>query len=115
MKLQDSGFHIFLSSGNQRGNGKKIADELGIEFSLANSALEKSQIWNSIDPAKSVAIGNARIDIGLFGKSRISILTLQSEGIHVGALQYADILIPSICDALDLFLEPDRLLATMKA
>lgn len=112
--LQSLGFRILLCSGDQRGNGQKIADELGIEFFSANDAAAKKTIWKMLDGEKSIAIGNARIDIGLFENAQISILTLQDEWVHVWALAHADILIPSINNALDLFIDRDRFIATMK-
>ena len=56
----------------------------------------------------------ARIDIETFKHAKISILTLQSEGIHVDVIPFADIIVPSVIDALDLFIDKDSLIATMK-
>lgn len=113
-KLRELGFEIILFTGDQRGNGQSLCDELGIGFKKEKSLEEKEQYFLEYDPETTAAIGNARIDIGKFRHAKLSIATLQSEGIHTGILEYVDIIVPNICDALDLFLDPDALVATMR-
>ncbi len=113
-RLRDLGFKIILFTGNQRGNADQLCGELGIEFVVAKTAAEKEEQMLKLEIAKCVAIGNARIDIGTFKHAKLSILTLQAEGIHTGALEHADIIVPSINDALDLLLNKDSLCATMR-
>jgi soluble P-type ATPase len=67
-----------------------------------------------LDCKRCAAIGNARIDIGTFKHAKLAIMTLQAEGIHAGAIKYAHIILPSIIDALDLFLNPNSLCATLR-
>lgn len=110
----DYGFQIVLLSGDQRGNGSQIAEELGIKFHKAKSQAEKEQICLEYDCDKLAAIGNARIDIGTFKQAKLAIATLQGEGIHTAIIPHIDIIVPSIANALDLFLDPDTLKATMK-
>ena len=113
-KLRELGFEIVLFTGDQRGNGQSLCDELGIGFKKAKSLEDKEKYFLEYDPETTAAIGNARIDIGKFRHAKLSIATLQSEGIHIGILEYVDIIVPNICDALDLFLDPDALIATMR-
>jgi len=37
-----------------------------------------------------------------------------AKGIHAGILKYIDIIVPTINDALDLFIDPNALIATMR-
>jgi soluble P-type ATPase len=74
----------------------------------------KSCFFLENDIETTAAIGNARIDIGKFKHAKLSIATLQSEGIHTGILPYVDIIVPNINDALDLFIDSDALIATMR-
>lgn len=113
-KLKAMGMRIVLLSGDQRGNAPKIAQDLGIEFKKAGSAQEKEQAVLNLDSRHLVAIGNARIDIGMFKHATLSIATLQGEGIHLGILNHVDILVTSISDALDLLIDGDSLTATLK-
>jgi len=114
-KLRKLGFEIFILTGDARGNAKKIANELNVNYLIAINSREKAKIMKTLNPKECVAIGNARIDIGMFKNAKIRILTLQAEGIHAKAIPYVDIIIPSILDALDLFIDKNSFLATMKS
>lgn len=113
-KLKVMGIRIILCSGDQWGNAKAIAQDLGIELQVAGTSEEKERVILSLNSGSIVAIGNARVDIGLFKHAKLSIATLQGEGIHAGILPHVDILVTSINDALDLLLDEDALKATMK-
>ena len=113
-KLKELGFKIILFTGNQRGTADKLCGDLGIKFKVTPTGAEKESEMLKLDTSKCVAIGNARIDIGTFKHAKLSILTLQAEGIHVKTLEHIDIIVPSILDALDLFLNKDTLPSTLK-
>ncbi len=114
IELHKSGFDIYLLSGDQRGNAEKICTELNIHFHKATSSQEKEDFVKSLKTKNTVAIGNARIDIGMFKVSKLSIGTLQEEGIHVEILKHIDILVKNIHDAFDLLLDEDSFKATMR-
>ncbi len=113
-KLQRLGFRVILFSGDQRGTAGKICSNLGIELRLTPTGREKEREMLKLDFKKCASIGNARIDLGTFKHAKLSIITLQAEGIHARAIEHADIIVPSINDALDLFLNPDSLCATLR-
>ncbi|MEK7672932.1 MAG: hypothetical protein AAB373_03535 [Patescibacteria group bacterium] len=113
-QLKILGFRIVLLSGDVRGNAKIIADNLEIELIVAKNSAEKEQAILGLEPETCVSIGNARIDIGTFKQAKISIVTVQAEGIHAEVLQYADIVVPSIGAALNLFLDKEAFIATMR-
>jgi len=114
-KLKEKGIDVILFTGDQRGNAENVCNELGIDFKKAGSEKEKEKFFLELDTEKTAAIGNARIDIGKFKHAKLSIATLQAEGIHTGILQHVDIIVPNINDALDLFIDSDSLEATMRA
>lgn len=113
-QLKNLGINVILFSGDHRGNGQEMSDELGIVFKKAGSQEEKEKLFLELDTEKTAAIGNARIDNGKFKHAKLSIATLQAEGIHTGILKYVDIIVPNINDALDLFIDSSSLEATMR-
>ena len=115
-KLKELGYKIFLLTGNQRGNAGELCHELGIDFKVAKTSDEKEAITKEfINSSKGVvSIGNARIDIGTFKDAKVRIGTLQAEGIHTGIIEYIDILVPSLINALDLLIDEDTFNATMR-
>jgi soluble P-type ATPase len=79
-QLKNLGFKIYLFTGDQRGNARDLARDTGIEVQIATSAEEKESLTQKLDVDKTVAIGNARIDIGTFKHTKLRIATLQAEG-----------------------------------
>jgi len=112
-KLKDH-FTFFLFSGDTRGNGKRIADELGINFVRAGTGEEKKKQLMKLDPNRCVSIGNGLIDLEITKLAKLGIVTLQAEGVHIQTLLAADIVFPNINDALDLFIDEKRLIATLR-
>jgi len=76
--------------------------------------LEKEEAMKNLNSQTTAAIGNARIDIGTFKHAKLSIATLQSEGIHAEILKYVDVVVSSINDALDFFIDKNTFSATMR-
>ena len=113
-KLSKKEFRLILVSSDQRGNAENIAKQLGVEFRIAKTLEEKQSFMQSLNSETVVAIGNSRVDIGLFSKAKLSIATLQAEGIHPEIIKHVDIIVPSIIDAFNLLLDEDTLCSTMK-
>jgi len=113
-QLKDSGFKIYLISGNGRGDVEEIARKLDLEFMEAKTSEAKEKIALSLNNGKCVAIGNGRIDIGLFKNAKLRIATLQDEGIHTGILEYIDIIVPSIESAFKILLDVKAFEGTMR-
>lgn len=114
LKLKELGYKLFLFTGDLRGNAAILADKIGVEVQLATNTEEKEALTKKLDVNKTVAIGNARIDIGTFSSTKLRIATLQAEGIHADILKYVDVIVPSINDALDLLIDPNIFNATMR-
>jgi len=114
VKLKQMGFNLYLFTGDQRGNAIDLASEISIKVQKATTSDEKEALTMKLETEKTVAIGNARIDIGTFKSCKLRIGTLQAEGIHTEILPYIDILVPSINDALDLLINSDVFNATMR-
>ncbi len=113
-RIQMLGVNLVMISSDQCGTAKNLALSSGISYYEASNSREKEDILLSLGSKNVAAIGNARIDIGLFVQSVVSVATLQSEGIHKDIIDHVDVIVPSINDALDFFLDEDTFIATMK-
>ena len=113
-KLKALEINVVLFTGDQRGTAADLCKEYGIDFVRTKSGLEKEEAMKKYDSETTAAIGNARIDIGTFKHAKVSIATLQSEGIHSGIINSVDVIVPSINDALDFFIDTDTFSATMR-
>jgi len=108
--IKQKGLRVVLFSGDTRGNAEKLAGELDIEFIRAGTAEEKGAEISKLDSETCAAIGNGLIDV-----AKLAIVTLQAEGIHTKALLAADVVVPSINDALDLLIDENSLIATLRS
>jgi len=113
-EIQNVGFNVLFFTGNTRNDADELAAQLGIEWQLAKSATDKRDLALKLNPETCAAIGDGLIDIELMKVVKLGIVTLQSEGVHVQTLFAADIVIPTINDALDLFIDSQRLIATLR-
>ncbi len=105
---------ILLFSGDTQGTAADIAKELQIELRLTPDAEAKAAAARTLHPETAATIGNGLIDLELFRTVRLRILTIQAEGAHPQTLLASDVITNSILDALDLFLKPKRLIATIR-
>jgi soluble P-type ATPase len=62
----------------------------------------------------TVSIGNGCNDVSMLRESAIGICVLGREGASPEALTASDVVVPTINDALDLLLKPQRLRATLR-
>lgn len=113
-KLNKQGFKIVFFTGNTRGDADDIANELGIDWAEAQTGTAKKAEAEKLDPETCASIGNGLIDLELMKTVKLSVVTLQAEGVHVQTLLASDIVTPTINDALDLFIDPQRLVATLR-
>jgi soluble P-type ATPase len=113
-KLKGMGFNIIFFTGNTRGDADEIAADLGIEWKLAKNGQDKKAEAEKLNPSTCASIGNGLIDLELMRVVRLRIVTLQAEGVHIQTLLNSDIVVPTINDALDLFLDEQRLIATLR-
>lgn len=107
-------YKLILLSGNTRGGADQLASELGIQFIETKTGAEKQQVAKDLDPITCAAIGNGLIDLELIETAHLGIVTMQGEGVHIKTLLAADIVVPSVNDALDLFIDRNRLIATLR-
>jgi len=112
--IKELGFQIVFFTGNTRNDADSLAADLGIAWKLAKSAEDKKQLALEMEPETCASIGNGLIDAELMKAVKLRIVTLQAEGIHVQTLLNSDIVIPTINDALDLFIDEQRLIATLR-
>jgi soluble P-type ATPase len=63
----------------------------------------------------TAAIGNGRNDRAMLRAARLAIAVVQQEGACAEALAAADLVVPSVGAALDLFLHPLRLKASLRS
>ena len=109
------GIKFMLFTGNTRNDADEIAHDLDIDWKQASNAIEKRNLARSMNPDTCASIGNGRIDLELMEVVKLGIAVLQAEGVHTRTLLACDLVVPTINDALDLFIDQDRLIASLRS
>jgi soluble P-type ATPase len=113
-KIKHLGIKALFFTGNTRNDADELAASLGIEWKLAKSAEDKRDLALELEPGTCASIGNGLIDHELMKTVKLRIVTLQAEGVHIQTMRNSDIVVPTINDALDLFIDEQRLIATLR-
>jgi len=75
----------------------------------------KARYVRGLGASRVACIGNGRNDRLMLSAARLGVAVVQAEGAAAETLAVADLVVYSINDALDLFLQPRRLIASLRA
>ena len=117
MLLSKTGVKIFVLTANTFGTVEVQCDSLPLEitvFSKDNISEEKKRFVEELGPASTIAIGNGRNDLAMFQKSILSIAVIGKEGCCTQSVMVADIVVNGPIDAIDLLLNNNRIVATLR-
>jgi soluble P-type ATPase len=108
---------VYILTADTQGTASVEISDMEVELvkvSEKDSAEVKLRVLESLDPTSTVAIGNGNNDHLILKEAALGIAVLGDEGISVSTMKNADIVVKNISDALDLFLKPKRLIATLR-
>lgn len=105
---------LHILTAGTHGNITELEHTLGRSFQRIAYGDEKLHYVKQLDPKTVIAFGNGTNDTGMLRVAAIGVAILGTEGLSMGALHAADVLINSPLDAIDLILHPKRLLATLR-
>jgi len=109
---------IYIISADTFGTAKKIAEQLGVKRIQLNASSreskQKAAFVDSLNPKMTIVIGNGQNDVRMLKIARIGIGVIGSEGMIADLFSSAKIIVTSPIDALELLLQPKRLIATLR-
>jgi soluble P-type ATPase len=108
---------IFILSADTQGNLEKSTKGIKgqvIRIPARNSTKGKKKFLQHVEPSKTAVIGNGYNDLFILKEVRLGIVVMGKEGVSVGALLNSDMAVKDIADALDLFVNPLRIKATLR-
>jgi len=112
-----STFEIHLLTADTHGGLAAISAELGLpgtRLRAGGEAEQKAAFVRTLAVDSVVAIGNGANDVGMLREAALGVAVLGPEGLAVRLLEHADVLAGSPTEALDLLLQPKRLIATLR-
>jgi len=110
-------FTLHVITADTFGSVEAQLDGYGARVKVLSSAdhtKEKADFVASLGADRCAALGNGNNDSAMLAEAAVGIAVLGDEGCSRETLMVADLLSKSSADALSLFLEPKRLIATLR-
>ena len=85
-----------------------------VKISIQNQAVSKLEYLLNLGKDKTICIGNGNNDRLMLKEAALGITLLQEEGTCIETLLVSDIVCKNIIDAFGYFIEPKRLIATLR-
>jgi P-type E1-E2 ATPase len=105
---------VHILSADTFGSVAEIEKVLGVSAVRIRGSADKAAFVQRLGPASVVAIGNGANDAGMLSAAALGLAVLGPEGLAREALAAADVVVPDVLAALDLLLNPQRLVATLR-
>lgn len=109
--------NVYILSSDTFESVQKECSSLGVHVEILQGdhcSTRKRRFVNSLGPEKTICIGNGMNDIGMFQICALSIVVIGDEGCSAKALSVSDIAVKDIEDAINLLLNPQRMIATLR-
>ncbi|HEY7622222.1 MAG TPA: HAD family hydrolase [Solirubrobacteraceae bacterium] len=106
--------HVQLVSADTFGTLDDIARSLGVGARRVSDGGKKRELVARLGADRCAVIGNGANDMLALQAAALGIAVLGREGLSVLALRSADVFCASITDALDLLLDVEALIATLR-
>ncbi len=109
---------IHLITADTHGRQSEIDRELNLKavrLQPGGESEQKAAFVRQLGAGQVAAIGQGANDAGMLAEAGIGIAILSREGLAVTALQAADLVVPDILAALELFERPVRIRASLRA
>jgi P-type E1-E2 ATPase len=108
---------IYVLTADSQGTAQKEIEDMNVKLVKIEEDANKTgkfEFIKGLDLERTVAIGNGNNDQLILKEAGLGIAVLGSEGLSVPAIKNADVVVKDISDALELFLKPKRLIATLR-
>lgn len=108
---------IHLLTADTHGKQSVIDRQLGLiamRVTGGNEAEQKAEYVKNLGADSVIAIGQGANDAAMLQAAALGICVMSQEGVAVETLLAADLLVPDIFAALDLFDHPLRLIASLR-
>lgn len=108
---------VFVVTADTFGSASGLRGKLQTEIHLVEKGQEdaqKSALVEKLGKEKTVSIGNGSNDVSMLKESAVAICVLGREGASAEAIMSSDLVVPDINAAIELLLNTDRLIATLR-
>ena len=109
---------VHMLTADTRGRQQAIDAQLGMQaarITPQDEAVQKASFVRELGGEGVCAVGNGANDAGMLREAKLAIAVLGVEGLALETLNTADVVVPHVNAALDLLLDPLRLVATLRS
>jgi soluble P-type ATPase len=106
-------YRCWLVSADTLGRASHWAKILQVPLTVVANGEDKAEFVRTLEGGVA-AVGNGRNDIAMFSCAPLRLAVLGPEGAYAELLRYADVVMPSITDALQFLLNPKRIVSTLR-
>ena len=114
LKELSKAIQIAVLTADTFGTAAKALNGLPVELKIIKSGKDKADYVHRVGAASVAAIGNGRNDIPMCRVAALSVAVMGPEGAASELLRSVHVVVPNICDALDLLAKPLRVRATLR-
>lgn len=105
---------VHILTADTFGKIAEIEKALDISALRIRTSADKAALVERVGSASVVAVGNGANDAAMLAAAALGLAVLGPEGVAREALEAADVVVPDVLVALDLLLNPKRLVATLR-
>lgn len=105
---------VEVLTGDTYGTVERAFAGLPVRHTVVTTGADKAARTRALLTAGVAAVGNGRNDVDMLGMATLGVAVLGPEGAHALAMTAAQLVVPDILAALDLFLHPRRLVAALR-
>ncbi len=109
--------NVYVLTADTQGTADEQMRGLDVELVKVEgqeSQKEKFEFLKTLNLEKTVVLGNGSNDQLILKEAALGVAVLGEEGLSASAIKHADLVVKNILDALDLFMKPKRLIATLR-
>ena len=108
---------ISIVTADTHGSAQRLEESLRLtihKIDTDKEQVQKLKIVQQLGAENTVSIGNGANDVLMLKESALGICVLGQEGASVEAIMNSDLVVPDINAALELLINTDRLIATLR-
>jgi soluble P-type ATPase len=108
---------IHILTADTQGTAAEEVRDIRVELIRITEEKSKEAKFESLKKLNlenTVVIGNGNNDQLILKEAALGIVVLGDEGMSISAMKNADVVVKDVSNALDLFLKPKRLIATLR-
>ena len=105
---------IHALTAGTHGNLETLEKAFGFPLQIISTGEEKANYVQKLGRSNVIAFGNGANDAAMLSLAAVGVAVLATEGVAISALQAADVLVSGPIDAIELVLNPKRLVATLR-